>query len=359
VSNACALGTCSSGYANCNNVASDGCEVQLGVQGNCSKCGETCSSSHGTNSCDATLKKCVISKCDANYDSCDADPANGCETDLRTASHCGSCDKVCDPNGATPDCVGVTSGSTTTYSCQARVTYVNDAESSSNTATLDFSHTLSAGANRVVLAAVVAEATNSKGLNGARPETVTYGSVVMTAVTNGSWSTDGSTPGFDTPQLYYYFLTDSGTNKLPASGSQAVHIDASAGSDDPVMIAANVIAFTGANQTSPISVGAGNRLSLPGSTCVATSAVPLPLPGSAIYVLAAAQYSGTATNPAQGGIATVMNFDNIGHQVHVYAGYGGSYPTVLTNSSYTIGYTYAWCSPAGDLPVAIAPVRLP
>jgi hypothetical protein len=54
-----------------------------------------------------------------------------------------------------------------------------------------------------------------------------------------------------------------------------------------------------------------------------------------------------------------MNLDNIGHQIHVYAGYGGSYPTVLTNASYTIGYTYQWCSPAGDLPIALAPVRLP
>ena len=356
VSGACALGTCSAGYANCNNVASDGCEVQLGVQGNCSKCGETCSSSHGTNTCDPTLKQCVITKCDANYDSCDGDPANGCETDLRTPSHCGSCDRVCDPNGPTPDCVGVTSGSTTTYSCQARVTYVNDTESSSNTATLDFSHSLSAGTNRIVLAAIVSETTNNKGLAGARPETVTYGNVAMTAVTNGAWSLD---PGYDVPQLYYYYLTDTGTNKLPTSGSQAVHIDASAGSDDPVMIAANIIAFTGVNQTSPITVGAGNRLSNPGSTCVTTSAVPLPLPGSAIYVLAAAQYSGTATNPAQGGITTVMNLDNIGHQVHVYAGYNGSYPTVLTNASYTIGYTYQWCSPSGDLPIAIAPVRLP
>ena len=42
-SSACAVGPCTAGYANCNNVASDGCEVNLNTDANhCGACGNAC-----------------------------------------------------------------------------------------------------------------------------------------------------------------------------------------------------------------------------------------------------------------------------------------------------------------------------
>ena len=351
----CTLGTCTTGFGNCDGSATNGCETTLGTTSNCSACGDVCSNSHGTFAC--TNRLCVPS-CASGYGDCDSNPSNGCEASLNTAAACGACGNVC--SGATPDCVGVTSGSATTYKCQARVTYVNDAESSSNSATLDFTHSLSAGTNRIVLAAVVSESNNYTGLNGGRPETVTYGSIAMTAVSpNGSQTSDSGTIAYDSPQLYYYYLTDTGTNKLPASGNQTVHIDSTAGNDDPFLTTANVIAFTGVDQTAPLLTAAGGRVANTGSTCTMTATITTLIPGTAIYVLSAAQYYGLNSSPAVGGITTTFNLDNVGHSIHVYGGYHGGYPTVLPAGAQTLGYKYNWCNPAGYLGLGLVPYRQP
>lgn len=68
-----------------------------------------CPSAHGTMGCLA--RKCAVAACDVGYADCNADPADGCETDLSRATSCGACNAVCAnpaplcaPAGATFQC---------------------------------------------------------------------------------------------------------------------------------------------------------------------------------------------------------------------------------------------------------------
>ncbi|MEZ4410951.1 MAG: hypothetical protein R3A52_31405 [Polyangiales bacterium] len=99
--------TCDAGYADCDGDASNGCEVDLNTDvSNCRTCRNACTASGGTPSCVAGA--CGIASCGASFADCDGNAANGCETDLRTtASHCGRCGSVCPtPSHATGVCAG-------------------------------------------------------------------------------------------------------------------------------------------------------------------------------------------------------------------------------------------------------------
>ena len=101
-SGACAIGACAAGWADCNVSAGDGCEVDIaGDEANCGGCGNTCTNANGTNTCQSG--NCVPT-CSVGWDSCDADPDNGCETRLDTLSNCGSCGSVCNLSNAVETC---------------------------------------------------------------------------------------------------------------------------------------------------------------------------------------------------------------------------------------------------------------
>ena len=151
----CALGGCSPGYADCDNIVSNGCETNiandpthcgscsndcaLGGRGSscssgiCSRgcgpnqfcmsnqvcCGNTCATTsvdndncggcgilcgtvaHGSTSC--SLSACQITTCDVGFANCNQQSYDGCETNTNTdPSHCGTCNNVC---GANYSCV--------------------------------------------------------------------------------------------------------------------------------------------------------------------------------------------------------------------------------------------------------------
>jgi len=90
----CAVGSCDAGWADCNGLASDGCEAALGTDAShCGACGNVCTVAHGTPSCTAGL--CQIARCDAGFGDCDGVAANGCEADLASVAHCGGCGQAC------------------------------------------------------------------------------------------------------------------------------------------------------------------------------------------------------------------------------------------------------------------------
>lgn len=100
-SGACAVNTpCARGFADCNGDASDGCETSLRDLNNCGMCGNRCSVANGRSHCvldtaDNTFK-CRIASCQSGFASCDADPSNGCEANLRTdVMNCGGCAMAC------------------------------------------------------------------------------------------------------------------------------------------------------------------------------------------------------------------------------------------------------------------------
>jgi hypothetical protein len=105
---ACSGGVCSfacnPGFANCNGIASDGCETPTTTVTNCGSCGDVCGSANGTPGC--MSGSCTIG-CNAGFGNCDGNTTNGCETNVNTdPNHCGSCGTICNiPNG-TPACSG-------------------------------------------------------------------------------------------------------------------------------------------------------------------------------------------------------------------------------------------------------------
>ena len=62
-----------------------------------------CPSTHSTMGC--AVNKCVVKTCDPGYADCNANPADGCETDLSKPVTCGTCNSVC--AAANPLCAPV------------------------------------------------------------------------------------------------------------------------------------------------------------------------------------------------------------------------------------------------------------
>ncbi len=103
---------CSTGYTDCNHDATDGCEAQLATDiNNCGTCSRMCHTGpHATVAC--TAGACGITCTAVNFADCDSFPDNGCEVDTNTnLSNCGGCGNACPsrPN-ADPTCSGGTCG---------------------------------------------------------------------------------------------------------------------------------------------------------------------------------------------------------------------------------------------------------
>ncbi|MFO0648899.1 MAG: hypothetical protein U0326_21840 [Polyangiales bacterium] len=103
---ACALGDCATGYANCDGIASNGCESNTRTDPmNCGACGTACSFPGATATCVAGA--CRASTCEPSRGDCDGASTNGCETDLMTsAANCAACGNACAYARATALCVG-------------------------------------------------------------------------------------------------------------------------------------------------------------------------------------------------------------------------------------------------------------
>lgn len=100
----CGLGDCDEGFADCNMSADDGCETAtFDNDAACGGCGLVCDPPNGAGECDGT--ECVILGCFGDYLSCDGDPFNGCETDSDVSlEHCGACGNACTAENGTATC---------------------------------------------------------------------------------------------------------------------------------------------------------------------------------------------------------------------------------------------------------------
>lgn len=90
----------------CDGNKQNGCEVDLATDpNNCKTCGNVCSLPHASSTC--TQEICVVTACDAGWDNCDANDANGCETNIAgDSANCGACKKACNATNGQPACVG-------------------------------------------------------------------------------------------------------------------------------------------------------------------------------------------------------------------------------------------------------------
>ena len=92
--------TCLAGYADCDGEPANGCESNTPTDlRNCGGCGRACSTNHATASCRVGV--CAIESCEAGFGNCDGDLSNGCEVALTTSNaHCGACGHACLPGAA-------------------------------------------------------------------------------------------------------------------------------------------------------------------------------------------------------------------------------------------------------------------
>jgi hypothetical protein len=103
----CTLGACLPGFANCDGIAANGCEVDTRTSTqHCGSCGNTCRSHiGGGNSCMAGV---CTPTCNTGYGNCDGNLSNGCESQFGTNASCGGCGRVC--TAACANTAGLCSG---------------------------------------------------------------------------------------------------------------------------------------------------------------------------------------------------------------------------------------------------------
>jgi hypothetical protein len=93
---ACVPGTCNTGFGNCNNNSTDGCEANLLTStSNCGTCGTVCATpANAVAGCNSGT--CGVGACNANFGNCNNSSTDGCEIDLRSNNtHCGACNRGC------------------------------------------------------------------------------------------------------------------------------------------------------------------------------------------------------------------------------------------------------------------------
>ncbi|MBI5533361.1 MAG: hypothetical protein HY898_11630 [Deltaproteobacteria bacterium] len=105
VAGACSVESCDTGFADCNALASDGCEIDTNATAeHCGGCTTKCDLPHAFAKCDAGT--CGVSSCETGWGDCNADPSDGCESNLAIeVANCGTCGNVCVAQpGAAPTC---------------------------------------------------------------------------------------------------------------------------------------------------------------------------------------------------------------------------------------------------------------
>jgi hypothetical protein len=99
--------TCNAGYADCNGVAGDGCEIPTNTDpNNCGVCGTACTGA--LNAPPTCIGGSCIFTCASGWADCNMIHSDGCEINVNTnPNHCRTCTNVCTsvPN-ASPTCMG-------------------------------------------------------------------------------------------------------------------------------------------------------------------------------------------------------------------------------------------------------------
>ncbi len=111
--------TCAAGFGNCDGNSANGCEAALNTVANCRGCGVACSFANAGATCAVT--GCAIGTCNAGFANCDNNASNGCEVStLSDRNNCGACGNAC---GAGQVC----SNGACTTSCGSGLTACNNA----------------------------------------------------------------------------------------------------------------------------------------------------------------------------------------------------------------------------------------
>jgi hypothetical protein len=123
----CNIAACSAGFADCKNGYADGCETATTNDvNNCGACGKVCGAvANGTPGC--ANSACGVGSCNSGWANCDGNAANGCEVSTNNdPKNCGACGNVC----ASGQCVaGQCTGTVLIVGAPATGSWNNDVQS--------------------------------------------------------------------------------------------------------------------------------------------------------------------------------------------------------------------------------------
>ncbi len=111
--------TCAPGFGDCDGNPSNGCEVDLRTSlGNCGACGSTCSRPNATAACTAGM--CSTITCSSGFANCDGIDSNGCEANLQSDPlHCGTCAVTC-PGATAANTIATCTSASCGFTCAPR-----------------------------------------------------------------------------------------------------------------------------------------------------------------------------------------------------------------------------------------------
>lgn len=100
----CEVAACSPGWRDCDGRSDNGCETNINSPEHCGSCERSCQSgSRGHAVC--VMGVCQPLRCDEGYADCDRDPSNGCEAQLSSdPANCGTCGRACRLRNASSQC---------------------------------------------------------------------------------------------------------------------------------------------------------------------------------------------------------------------------------------------------------------
>ena len=101
----CSVDTCVNGFADCDQVFTNGCEIYTDFDlTNCGSCGSVCSGTLVNSTEVCAEGSCIIGSCDLGWDNCDTNQP-GCERNIHDdPNNCGACDYVCNLDHAVEIC---------------------------------------------------------------------------------------------------------------------------------------------------------------------------------------------------------------------------------------------------------------
>ena len=101
-SGTCQIESCNPGWGNCDGIDANGCETPLNTLTNCGGCGVPCNLPNASESC--STGTCQVTSCTGPFANCDGVASNGCETPINTLTNCGGCGVPCNLPNASESC---------------------------------------------------------------------------------------------------------------------------------------------------------------------------------------------------------------------------------------------------------------
>ena len=95
----CGIASCNANFDNCDGAVANGCEVNITTNAaHCGGCGKACPAyANGAAQCKASV--CSLGTCNTGFANCDMNDTNGCEINTNTdVKNCGVCGKTCAAN---------------------------------------------------------------------------------------------------------------------------------------------------------------------------------------------------------------------------------------------------------------------